>query len=85
MTMSPRTALLPTVAALLLTAGTAAAQVTGGIAFPPGPIPGAAIPGAAMAQAFSQAPRLPVSVNPQNIRYLKTKRDRMGHLIEGLG
>lgn len=27
---------------------------------------------------------LPVSVNPQNIRYLKTKRDRMGHLIEGL-
>lgn len=59
MTMSPRTALLPTVAALLLTAGTAAAQVTGGTAFPPGPIPGAA-----MAQAFSQAPRLPVSVNP---------------------
>nr|WP_295836814.1 hypothetical protein [uncultured Azospirillum sp.] len=59
MTMSPRTALLPTVAALLLTAGTATAQVTGGIAFPPGPIPGAA-----MAQAFSQAPRLPVSVNP---------------------
>ncbi|SMF19919.1 hypothetical protein SAMN02982917_0867 [Azospirillum oryzae] len=59
MTMSPRTAFLPTVAALLLTAGTAAAQVTGGIAFPPGPIPGAA-----MAQAFSQAPRLPVSVNP---------------------
>ncbi|WP_434621957.1 hypothetical protein [Azospirillum sp. B2RO_4] len=57
--MSTRTALLPAVAALLLTAGTAAAQVTGGIAFPPGPIPGAA-----MAQAFSQAPRLPVSVNP---------------------
>ncbi len=28
---------------------------------------------------------LPVSVNPQNIRYLKTKRDRMGHLIDGLG
>lgn len=56
---SPRTVLLPTVAALLLTAGTAAAQVTGGIAFPPGPIPGAA-----MAQAFSQTPRLPVSVNP---------------------
>ena len=28
---------------------------------------------------------LPVSVNPQNIRYLRTKRDRMGHLIEGLG
>ncbi|MBN9611185.1 MAG: bifunctional 3,4-dihydroxy-2-butanone 4-phosphate synthase/GTP cyclohydrolase II [Actinobacteria bacterium 69-20] len=28
---------------------------------------------------------LPASVNPQNIRYLKTKRDRMGHLIEGLG
>jgi 3,4-dihydroxy 2-butanone 4-phosphate synthase/GTP cyclohydrolase II len=27
---------------------------------------------------------LPVSVNPQNFRYLKTKRDRMGHLIEGL-
>ncbi|PWC90919.1 hypothetical protein TSH100_02610 [Azospirillum sp. TSH100] len=56
---SPRTVLLPTVAVLLLTAGTAAAQVTGGIAFPPGPIPGAA-----MAQAFPQTPRLPVSVNP---------------------
>jgi 3,4-dihydroxy 2-butanone 4-phosphate synthase/GTP cyclohydrolase II len=27
---------------------------------------------------------LPVSVNPQNFRYLKTKRDRMGHLIDGL-
>ncbi|WP_042701599.1 hypothetical protein [Azospirillum sp. B506] len=56
---SPRTVLLPTIAALLLTAGTAAAQVTGGIAFPPGPIPGAA-----MAQAFAQTPRLPVSENP---------------------
>ncbi|MBK1838511.1 hypothetical protein JHL17_13910 [Azospirillum sp. YIM B02556] len=55
----PRTTLLTTAAALLLTAGTAAAQVTGGIAFPPGPIPGAA-----MAQAFAQTPRLPVSVNP---------------------
>ncbi|CAO3425538.1 hypothetical protein [Azospirillum endophyticum] len=56
---SPRTALLPAITALLLTAGTAAAQTTGGIAFPPGPIPGAA-----MAQAFAQTPRLPVSVNP---------------------
>ncbi|MBP2306629.1 hypothetical protein GBZ48_01815 [Azospirillum melinis] len=56
---SSRTVLLPAFAALLLTAGTAAAQVTGGIAFPPGPIPGAA-----MAQAFAQTPRLPVSVNP---------------------
>lgn len=55
---SPRSILLPTVIALLLTAGTAAAQVTGGIAFPPGPIPGAA-----MAQAFAQTPRLPVSVD----------------------
>ncbi len=27
---------------------------------------------------------LPVSVNPQNLRYLMTKRDRMGHQIEGL-
>lgn len=27
---------------------------------------------------------LPLSVNPQNVRYLATKRDRMGHLIEGL-
>lgn len=27
---------------------------------------------------------LPISVNPENVRYLKTKRDRMGHLIEGL-
>lgn len=57
--MSSRTVFLPAFAALLLTAGTAAAQVTGGIAFPPGPIPGAA-----MAQAFAQTPRLPVSVNP---------------------
>nr|WP_222528160.1 hypothetical protein [Azospirillum sp. 412522] len=67
---SPRNSLLPAIlipaaAALLLTtgmaatAGTAAAQATGGIAFPPGPIPGAA-----MAQAFAQTPRLPVSVNP---------------------
>ena len=54
---SPRIILLST--ALLLTAGTAAAQVSGGIAFPPGPIPGAA-----MAQAFAQVPRLPVSVDP---------------------
>ena len=56
---SPRNILLPAVAALLLTAGSAAAQVSGGIAFPPGPIPGAA-----MAQAFAQTPRLPVSVVP---------------------
>lgn len=27
---------------------------------------------------------LPTSVNPENVRYLTTKRDRMGHLIEGL-
>ncbi|CAO3454245.1 hypothetical protein [Azospirillum largimobile] len=54
---SPRIILLST--ALLLTAGTASAQVTGGIAFPSGPIPGAA-----MAQAFAQVPRLPVSVDP---------------------
>lgn len=27
---------------------------------------------------------LPASVNPENVRYLTTKRDRMGHLIEGL-
>lgn len=27
---------------------------------------------------------LPVSVNPENVRYLTTKRDRMGHELEGL-
>lgn len=27
---------------------------------------------------------LPLSVNPHNLRYLTTKRDRMGHLLEGL-
>ena len=55
----PRTVLLPAAAILLLTAGTAAAQVSGGIAFPSGPIPGAA-----MAQAFAQSPRLPVMLDP---------------------
>ena len=25
-----------------------------------------------------------VSVNPENIAYLRTKRERMGHLLEGL-
>jgi 3,4-dihydroxy 2-butanone 4-phosphate synthase/GTP cyclohydrolase II len=28
---------------------------------------------------------LPVSVNPHNLRYLTTKRDVMGHQIDGLG
>lgn len=28
---------------------------------------------------------LPASVNPENVRYLTTKRDRMGHHLEGLG
>ena len=27
---------------------------------------------------------LPISVNPHNLRYLTTKRDRMGHLLPGL-
>ncbi|MET0967531.1 MAG: bifunctional 3,4-dihydroxy-2-butanone-4-phosphate synthase/GTP cyclohydrolase II [Nakamurella sp.] len=27
---------------------------------------------------------LPVSANPENVRYLSTKRDRMGHELEGL-
>ncbi len=27
---------------------------------------------------------LPVSVNPENLRYLTTKRDRMGHDLEEL-
>ena len=27
---------------------------------------------------------LPVSVNPENVRYLTTKRDRMGHQLDGL-
>ena len=27
---------------------------------------------------------LPVSVNPENLRYLLTKRDRMGHDLEEL-
>ena len=31
--------------------------------------------------------RVPLSVrpNPENIHYLRTKRERMGHLLEGLG
>lgn len=28
---------------------------------------------------------LPVRVHPENVRYLRTKRDRMGHLFEALG
>ncbi len=28
---------------------------------------------------------LPVSSNPENVRYLTTKRDRMGHELDGLG
>jgi len=28
---------------------------------------------------------LAVSVNPENLRYLRTKRDRMGHELDGLG
>ncbi|MGZ4559873.1 MAG: bifunctional 3,4-dihydroxy-2-butanone-4-phosphate synthase/GTP cyclohydrolase II, partial [Mycobacteriaceae bacterium] len=28
---------------------------------------------------------MPVRVNPENIRYLRTKRDRMGHDLVGLG
>jgi 3,4-dihydroxy 2-butanone 4-phosphate synthase / GTP cyclohydrolase II len=28
---------------------------------------------------------LPVRLHPENVRYLKTKRDRMGHLFEALG
>lgn len=27
---------------------------------------------------------MPTSVTPENLRYLRTKRDRMGHLLEGL-
>jgi 3,4-dihydroxy 2-butanone 4-phosphate synthase / GTP cyclohydrolase II len=27
---------------------------------------------------------LPVRPHPENVRYLRTKRDRMGHLLEGL-
>jgi 3,4-dihydroxy 2-butanone 4-phosphate synthase/GTP cyclohydrolase II len=27
---------------------------------------------------------LPISVNPENVRYLTTKRDRMGHQLDGL-
>jgi 3,4-dihydroxy 2-butanone 4-phosphate synthase/GTP cyclohydrolase II len=27
---------------------------------------------------------LPVSANPENMRYLTTKRDRMGHELDGL-
>ncbi len=27
---------------------------------------------------------LPVRSNPENVRYLRTKRDRMGHLLDGL-
>ncbi|WP_448192233.1 hypothetical protein [Azospirillum sp. sgz301742] len=54
-----RTCLLPA-AALLLTAGTAAAQDAGGIGFPAG-----GISAANMAQAFAQPARLPVFANPQ--------------------
>ncbi len=28
--------------------------------------------------------KLPASVNPENINYLRTKRERMGHLLDGL-
>jgi 3,4-dihydroxy 2-butanone 4-phosphate synthase / GTP cyclohydrolase II len=28
---------------------------------------------------------LPVRIHPENVRYLRTKRDRMGHLFEALG
>ncbi|TAN29634.1 MAG: bifunctional 3,4-dihydroxy-2-butanone-4-phosphate synthase/GTP cyclohydrolase II, partial [Actinomycetota bacterium] len=28
--------------------------------------------------------KLPPSVNPENINYLRTKRERMGHLLDGL-
>jgi 3,4-dihydroxy 2-butanone 4-phosphate synthase/GTP cyclohydrolase II len=28
---------------------------------------------------------LPISPNPENLRYLRTKRDRMGHVLDGLG
>jgi 3,4-dihydroxy 2-butanone 4-phosphate synthase/GTP cyclohydrolase II len=27
---------------------------------------------------------LPVRPHPENVRYLRTKRDRMGHLLDGL-
>jgi 3,4-dihydroxy 2-butanone 4-phosphate synthase/GTP cyclohydrolase II len=27
---------------------------------------------------------MPTAVTPENLRYLRTKRDRMGHLLEGL-
>ena len=54
-----RKCLLPA-AALLLTAGTAAAQDAGGIGFPAG-----GISPANMAQAFAQPQRLPVFANPQ--------------------
>ena len=27
---------------------------------------------------------MPTAVTPENVRYLRTKRDRMGHLLEGL-
>jgi 3,4-dihydroxy 2-butanone 4-phosphate synthase/GTP cyclohydrolase II len=32
--------------------------------------------------AVSEQVRVPAHVTPQNLRYLRTKRDRMGHLIE---
>jgi hypothetical protein len=54
-----RKCLLPA-AALLLTAGTAAAQDTGGIGFPAG-----GVSAANLAQAFAQPARLPVFANPQ--------------------
>ncbi|GAB3982749.1 hypothetical protein GCM10027615_66210 [Plantactinospora veratri] len=27
---------------------------------------------------------MPVRATPENVRYLRTKRDRMGHLLDGL-
>ena len=27
---------------------------------------------------------MPTAITPENLRYLRTKRDRMGHLLEGL-
>jgi 3,4-dihydroxy 2-butanone 4-phosphate synthase/GTP cyclohydrolase II len=27
---------------------------------------------------------MPVRPHPENVRYLRTKRDRMGHLLDGL-
>ena len=36
------------------------------------------------ATCFTERVQLETSANPENIAYLRTKRERMGHLLHGL-